>query len=54
MQTGIKSLLTFKFYAENIYASLKREHLSIHLQWHADTKEDSLLGGSVIKLFVKI
>ncbi len=35
------------------YAVLKRDHLYIHLQWHADTEDDPLLGGSVIKLFVK-
>ena len=36
-----------------MYACLKRENLFIHLQWHADTEDDPLLGGSVIKLFVK-
>ena len=36
-----------------MYACLKRENLSIHLQWHADTENDPLLGGSVIKIFVK-
>ena len=36
-----------------MYASMIREHLEIHLQWHADTEDDPLLGGSVIKLFVK-
>lgn len=36
-----------------MYAVLRRENLCIHLQWHADTKEDPLLGGSVIKIFVK-
>lgn len=36
-----------------MYAVLKRENLSIHLQWHANTKEDPLLGGSVIKIFVQ-
>ena len=35
------------------YAVLKREHLSIHLQWHANTKDDPILGGSVIKIFVE-
>ena len=38
---------------DKIYAVLKRDSLYIHLQWHADTKEDLLLGGSVIKIFVK-
>ena len=40
-------------FGDDMYAGLKREHLYIHLQWHADTKDDPLLGGSVIKLFVK-
>ena len=41
------------FNHDNMYASIAREHMEIHLQWHADTPEDPLLGGSVIKLFVK-
>ncbi|WP_020527045.1 bleomycin resistance family protein [Flexithrix dorotheae] len=39
-------------YKDQMYAVLKRENLNIHLQWHADTDEDPLLGGSVIKIFV--
>ncbi|WP_202928091.1 hypothetical protein [Cyclobacterium salsum] len=31
---------------------MRREDLFIHLQWHADTEDDPLLGGSVIKIFV--
>ncbi len=42
--------LVFK---DAMYAVLKRENLFIHLQWHADTKNDPLLGSSVIKIFVK-
>ena len=38
---------------DDMYAVLKRDHLYIHLQWHADNEDDPLLGGSVIKLFVK-
>lgn len=38
---------------DNMYAVMRRENLSIHLQWHADTDDDPLLGGSVIKIFVK-
>ncbi len=38
---------------DTMYAVLKREHLFIHLQWHADTEDDPPLGGSVIKIFVK-
>lgn len=36
-----------------MYAVLRREKLFIHLQWHEDTEEDPLLGGSVIKIFVQ-
>ena len=38
---------------DHMYAVLKRKNLFIHLQWHADTEDDPLLGGSVIKIFVK-
>ena len=38
---------------DKMYAVLRRENLCLHLQWHADTEEDPLLGGSVIKIFVK-
>ena len=46
--TGFKAV-----FGDEMYAGLKREELFIHLQWHADTKDDPLLGGSVIKFFVK-
>ena len=46
--------LGFECWSEdNMYAVLKREHLWIHLQWHANTEDDPLLGGSVIKIFVE-
>jgi len=35
------------------YAILQRETLQLHLQWHADTHEDPLIGGSVIRIFVQ-
>lgn len=38
---------------DDMYAVLKREHLFVHLQWHADTEDDPLLGGSVIRIFVQ-
>ncbi len=38
---------------DQMYAVLKRDQLYMHLQWHADTDDDPLLGGSVIKIFVK-
>ncbi len=37
---------------DSMYAILRRDNLSIHLQWHANTEDDPLLGGSVIKIFV--
>lgn len=39
-------------FGDNMYAGMVRGQLCIHLQWHADTPEDPLLGGSVIKIFV--
>ena len=41
------------YYSDKMYAILYRENLTVHLQWHADTKDDPLLGGSVIRIFVK-
>ena len=38
---------------DDMYAVMRRENLCIHLQWHADTEDDPLLGGSVIKIFVR-
>ncbi|WP_109300357.1 glyoxalase/bleomycin resistance/extradiol dioxygenase family protein [Aquimarina sp. AU474] len=40
-------------FGDKMYSGLQRDNLEIHLQWHADTKEDPLLGGSVIKIFVE-
>jgi len=39
-------------YKDKMYAILKRDKLCIHLQWHADTDNDPLLGGSVIRIMV--
>lgn len=38
---------------DKMYAVLRRKNLSVHLQWHADTKDDPLLGGSVIRISVQ-
>jgi hypothetical protein len=38
---------------DKMYAVLTRGNLCIHLQWHADTESDPLLGGSVIRIFVR-
>ena len=40
-------------FADQGYALLRREKINFHLQWHADTVDDPLLGGSVIRIFVK-
>lgn len=40
-------------FGNKMYAGMKRDHLQLHLQWHADTVDDPLLGGSVIKIFVE-
>jgi catechol 2,3-dioxygenase-like lactoylglutathione lyase family enzyme len=41
------------YFADHMYAVLYRENLVLHLQWHADTNNDPLLGGSVIRIQVK-
>lgn len=40
-------------FSDNMYAVLYREDTCLHLQWHADTQEDPLLGGSVVRIYVK-
>src|SRR5690606_21810983 len=47
-KTGFKPI-----YQDKMYAVLQRENLYLHLQWHADTADDPLLGGSVIRIFTK-
>lgn len=47
-KTGFKP-----YFSDKMYAVIYRENLVIHLQWHADTPDDPLLGGSVIRIFVK-
>jgi hypothetical protein len=41
------------YYSDTMYAVLCRDKIWIHLQWHADTPDDPLLGGSVIRINVK-
>lgn len=41
------------FFSDKMYAILFRETLCLHLQWHADTQDDPLLGGSVVRIYVK-
>jgi hypothetical protein len=40
-------------FADKTYAVLNRDDLYLHLQWHADTDDDPLLGGSVIRIDVQ-
>lgn len=40
-------------FSDQMYAVLHRENIWLHLQWHADTPEDPLLGGSVVRIFVE-
>jgi hypothetical protein len=52
-----------KWYSDNVgfkvcfydqmYAVLYRDNIWLHLQWHADTPDDPLLGGSVVRILVK-
>ena len=39
-------------FSDKMYASISRENIEWHLQWHADNEDDPLQGGSVIKVFV--
>jgi uncharacterized glyoxalase superfamily protein PhnB len=41
------------YFSDKMYAVLYRESISVHLQWHSGTPEDPLLGGSVIRIYVK-
>ena len=38
---------------DDMYAVMRRENICFHLQWHADTEDDPLLGGSVMRIFVQ-
>jgi len=40
-------------FGDEMYAGIRRDGLEIHLQWHADTPDDPLNGGSVVKIFVE-
>src|SRR6187402_1903642 len=49
-----KEKIGFKeHFSDNMYAILYRDNIIIHLQWHADTIDDPLLGGSVIRIYMK-
>jgi hypothetical protein len=52
--TWYNEKLGFKtFFSDKMYAVLYRENICIHLQWHADTPNDPLPGGSVVRIHVK-
>src|ERR671917_998545 len=41
------------YFSDSMYAVLYKDKVGLHLQWHADTEQDPLLGGSVIRIQVK-
>ncbi len=42
-----------KAFGDSMYSGIRLEGLELHLQWHADTEDDPLLGGSVVRIFVE-
>jgi hypothetical protein len=49
-----KEKMGFETYmTDKMYAVLYRDNICIHLQWHANTEQDPLLGGSVVRIYVK-
>jgi len=41
------------YFADTVYAVIYRDNICFHLQWHADTVDDPLLGGSVVRILVE-
>lgn len=41
------------YFSDAMYAVLGRNGPYLHLQWHADTVDDPLLGGSVVRILVR-
>ncbi|MBZ4192436.1 hypothetical protein [Niabella beijingensis] len=41
------------YFSDSMYAILYRDNLWLHLQWHAGTEDDPLLGGSVVRILMK-
>ena len=41
------------YFTDNMYAVIYRENICFHLQWHAGTPDDPLLGGSVVRILVQ-
>ncbi|MBN3583911.1 glyoxalase/bleomycin resistance/extradiol dioxygenase family protein [Algoriphagus aestuarii] len=42
-----------KIFGDSMYVGIHYKTVWLHLQWHADTDDDPLLGGSVVRIFVK-
>lgn len=40
-------------FGDDMYCGIYRQGIWLHLQWHANTEDDPLLGGSVARIFVK-
>ena len=40
-------------FADHMYAVIYRDNIVMHLQWHADTPDDPLLGGSVVRILTE-
>ena len=38
---------------DHMYSVLRLNKITLHLQWHADTDDDPLVGGSVIRISVE-
>ena len=47
-----KNVGSTTLYSDKMYALLQCDSINMHLQWHADTEDDLLLGGSVIRVMV--
>jgi hypothetical protein len=41
------------YFADKMYAVIYRENMVLHLQWHADTPDDPLLAGSVVRVLMR-
>jgi len=41
------------YFSDEMYAILYRDKIWLHLQWHAGTANNPLLGGSVVRIYVR-
>jgi hypothetical protein len=42
-----------KIFGDEMYGRIQLDSIHLHLQWHADTPEDPLNGGSVVRIFLQ-